>query len=829
MRRFLFILAGFLLLCPVLRAQSTRVRGRVTDASTGMPIPFASVMFAGTVTGITTDTEGFYTLETRDTASLVQVFVLGYEELTRSVHRNAFNQVDFALQPVEFGIEQVVVTPGANPAFPILEGVQRHKPRNDPDRMERYSYRTYTKMELDLANVKPRFRSKKLQRNFGFIFEHLDTSVVTGQTFLPAMISEATADYYHSKHPPLAREVIRASRISGVDDSFSVAQFTGHLHANVNFYDNFIDVFNVQFASPLSASGQSYYHYFLVDSTAQKGRKTYTIRFHPRSTSTPVLDGEVRIDSATYALMSAHVKMARGVNVNWIRHLVLENENRLVSDSLWFRSRDKIAAEFSVAYADSSKLVSFLGSREVVYTDVQLGQPIPEEILRMDNNVVLDEGVNRHEEAYWDTIRPYALSEKEKNIYRMVDSIQHVPLYRNIYTVINTIIGGYYNTKYIGFGPYYKFLSFNDQEGIRLQAGARTTTAFSKRVRLSGYAAYGFKDTGVKGGAGVEVVFNRRLTRKLDLDYRHDMLQLGAGDHALSESNILSSILARGNRERLSMVDRLRAEYEHEWRHGISNTLGLQSMHILPNPRVPMIRPDGRPVQAVDAHTLRAGMRLSFDENIVRTVFDKHYMGSRYPVLSFAATGAVKGITRNDYKYFRLDAGIRYDLELPPIGRSELYVAGGKIFGKVPYLLLKLHEGNGTYFHDPYAFSCMNFYEFASDQWVSFFYEHHFNGFILGKIPLLKKLHWRMVYVLKGVHGTLAARNNGSLPSTQAYLYFPQGMSSVRRPYIETGFGVENIFRLLRVDCIWRLTHRGPDPGQRIQDFAVNFSLRLQF
>ena len=64
----------------------------------------------------------------------------------------------------------------------------------------------------------------------------------------------------------------------------------------------------MKFASPLSNSGRSFYKYFLVDSTNVEGRKTYKIRFHPKSVATPVLDGEVNIDSASYALRSASRK-----------------------------------------------------------------------------------------------------------------------------------------------------------------------------------------------------------------------------------------------------------------------------------------------------------------------------------------------------------------------------------------------------------------------------------------------------------------------------------------------------------------------------------------
>ena len=501
--RLLASLLAALSVCTTLSAQSTRVRGRVTDAASGAPMQFVSVVFPGTTTGITTDEEGIYTLETRDTVGRVQASMVGYATQTKPLTRGGFNQVDFALEAVEFGIGSVVITPGENPAHPILKGVVRRKPQNDPDEYERYHCATYTKMELDLTNIKPRFRNKRLQRNFGFIFEYVDTSALTGQAYLPAMISETTADFYHSKrNPSLSREIIRANRVSGVEDSFAIAQFTGQMHGNVNFYANFIDIFNVRFASPLSDGGLFYYDYFLVDSMQVDGRKTYKIRFHPKRLTSPVLDGEVNIDSASYALQSASARMPKGVNVNWIKHLRLENENRIVRDSTWFRSRDRVSAEFSVTTADSSKLTSFIGTREVVYTDVRIGEPIPAEVIRMDNNVVIgDQGPeSSKDEAFWESVRPYRLSDKEKGIYSMVDSVQNVPLYRNIYTLINTVIVGYWNTKYIGIGPYYKLASFNKLEGFRMQPGFRTTTAVSRRIRLSGYAAYGTRDGMFKGG-----------------------------------------------------------------------------------------------------------------------------------------------------------------------------------------------------------------------------------------------------------------------------------------------------------------------------------------
>lgn len=825
----LIVLMAGLLGCRELHAQSTRVRGQVTDAATGEPLQFVSVVFPGTTVGITTDKQGIYSLETRDTVSRVEASMVGYVSRTQPVTPRQYNQVDFALEAAQFGIDNVVITPGENPALPILKGVIRNRSRNNPAEYERYSCATYTKMELDLTNIKPHFRNRRMQKNFGFIFDHIDTSALTGQPYLPAMISEAVADYYHSRQPALSREVIRGSRVSGVEDSFTVAQFTGQLQGDINFYDNFIALFNVRFASPLSSMGESFYNYFLVDSLEVDGRKTYKIRFHPKRLSTAVLDGEVNIDSATYALQSASARMPKGVNVNWINHLLLENENQLLDEGVWFRKRDKVSAEFSVTQADSSKLVSFIGTREVAYSDIRIGAPIPREVLSMDNDVVIaDDEAGSRDERFWEEARPYRLSDQERGIYAMVDSIQKAPLYRNIYTILNTIIGGYYNTKYIGIGPYYKMVSFNRLEGFRMQLGGRTTTEVSRRIRLSAYVAYGTRDEDVKGGGGVELSFNRRLTRKLSLTASHDVRQLGAGQNALADNNLLSSIFSRGDK-RLSMVNRAEALYEHEWIHGLSNTLGARLQRVYGNRYVPLLRPDSSAVGSIASTAFHVGMRFSYHEKIYRTAFDKQYLGSRYPILAVGFTAGVKGLMRNDYDFYRLEGRIHYKLDLPPIGYSRITVEGGRIFGKVPYPLLKLHEGNGTYFYDAYAFSCMNYYEFASDTWLAFFYEHHFNGYLLGRIPLLKRFKWREVLVCKGVWGSLRDENNGSLPATQAVLLFPRGMSSVTEPYIEAGFGIENIFRLLRIDCIWRLTHRSPVEGQNIQNFAVNLSLNLKF
>lgn len=198
----IILLATALLYALGASAQTTRVRGRVTDAADGHPLQFASVVFPGTTTGITTDEKGIYALETRDTSTRVQASIVGYTPATQTITPGAFNEVNFALQAMEFGIDQVVITPGDNPALPILREAIRRRAENDPEQYDTYRCRTYTKMELDLTNIRPGFRNKRLQRNFGFVFDYMDTSALTGQPYLPAMISESRPTSTTASAPP---------------------------------------------------------------------------------------------------------------------------------------------------------------------------------------------------------------------------------------------------------------------------------------------------------------------------------------------------------------------------------------------------------------------------------------------------------------------------------------------------------------------------------------------------------------------------------------------------------------------------------------------------
>ena len=396
----------------------------------------------------------------------------------------------------------------------------------------------------------------------------------------------------------------------------------------------------------------------------------------------------------------------------------------------------------------------------------------------------------------------------------------------------------------MAFGPYSRLYSFNNIEGNRVSFGVRTTSELSRKFRLGGYLGYGFKDKEFKGGGSFEWMFSTQPTMKLTLSGKHDMLQLGKGKKAFNETSLLSSLLSKRGSEKRSLVNEYSMTFDWEIRPWLNTSTSLESRRIFSNAFVPMKRvhlhSDGARdtvmVNSVGSNDLRTVLRFSKDETVTRGAFRKSYLHSDYPIFTLDLLGSLKGIGKNEYSYFRSEFMIDYKLKIPPLGMSKIKLTAGKIVGTVPYPLLKLHEGNGTYILDQSSFSCMEFYEFASDTWTTLFWEHNFGGFFLGKIPLIKKMKMREVFTLKAAYGTLSKKNNGIIGnpnSSNAPMLFPAGMDMLNKPYVEMGVGLTNIFRLLRVDAVWRMTHRYKDtPAGKVKTpnrFDINIGLELRF
>ena len=820
MKRYFFFL--FLFLTFAAAAQTTKVKGSVRDAESGEPIPFASVYFDGTVIGISSDLDGNFSLETRSKEiTTLTAHLIGYESQTVTVSKGSFSEVNFLLHKDMRQLQAALVKPDDRYLRSILDRIDRARAKHDPELAEAWQTRLYSKIELDATHAEDLIDKTFLKNTLGFVLDYRDTSAVTGTSYIPIMISETTARKYHALEPAVDKEIIEGSRISGLEQDNILRQFSGSYLLKTNFYRNQISVFNLDLPSPASAAGHPFYNYFLVDSLQVDGRKTYTLRFHPkRLVTSPVLDGEMNIDAEDFAIRSVHASLASKSNVNWIRHINVDIENQRLEDGKWFGKEERLFIDFSISVSDRSKVVSFLGNRTIVYSESSFG-PFPDmEDLSAGDRVQVAEAPER-DAAYWEAARPYELTDREQGIFRMTDELKGTPAFKWTYGISNMLITGFAESKRlgIGYGPWARTVTFNDVEGLRLQAGFRTTKEFSEKVRLRGALGYGFKDREFKGDASVEVIFNRAKTQKLTVYAFKGFEQLGRGSGVLTEQNIFNSLLAKGGFNKQSMMFKASALYQHEFSPNFNATLEAQHLRLFGNDIVPLIRPDGTVADSFSVNQIHWTGRFSWEERVNRGFFDKVYIFTRFPVITVDLVAGLKGITPEDCSFYRGELTMDWRVPAGAVGFGRLHLNGGAILGSVPYPLLKLHEGNQTYFMDRSAFSCMNYYEFASDRWVTGFYEHNLNGFLLGKIPLVRRLDLREVFTVRAAWGTISDQNRLNAPYRLL-----DGMGSLDRPYVEAGVGIANIFRILRIDGFWRLTHL-----ENNRNFVINVSLDLDF
>jgi hypothetical protein len=801
-------------------SQVTRLRGNVYDAETKEPMPFVNVSIEGTSIGTITGFNGEFFIETRNQANFLGVSYLGYKPFRSEIKPGIFQTFEIYLEPETIELQEIVVVPGENPAHRVLRKIIENKDKNNPDRFDRYQYEIYNKMELDINNITEEYKSKKAFKQFQFIFDYIDTSAITGKTFLPIFITETLSDFYYQKQPQKRKEVIKANKISGVP-SESLGDFTGHMYLEFNIYDNFLPIMGKDMVSPIARFGLMYYKYYLLDSAFRGNSWCYNISFQPKRKQEATFTGNFWVQDTTFALESYKIRIAEGVNINFVSDFVADQSFVKINDTTWFPKKQELFVDFSI----TNKEYGFFGRKTTSYNNIVINPPITKDFFstQLVQETVLLEEADKKSYDEWAEIRHDSLTKRESDIYNMVDSIQEVPLYNTVIDVLNTIITGYWVKDPIEIGPYYTLFSFNPIEGARFKFGMRTSNAFSTKIMLSGHLAYGTRDQKFKYGLGALYMFDKNPRRAVGVNYLSDYEQLGVTDNAFLSDNILGSLFARETNDKLTRVNAIKTHYEHEWFQGFSNTLSFTNKVVYASETVPFQYVDDNQdtltYNSLGTTQLKLNTRFAYNEKFVMGEFERMSLGTKYPIINVNLAMGLQGVFDGEYQFYKVNVSLEHTVPLSPFGDLRYIIDVGRVYGDAPYPFLQLHEGNQTYAFDDYAFNLMNYYEFVSNRYSSLMLEHHFNGLFLNHVPLFRKLKWREIVATKILVGDLTQR-------TTDFIAFPESLNDLDQPYMEANVGVENIFKFFRVDAIWRLTYLdNPD----VLPFGIFVKMQIQF
>ena len=795
-----------------LKAQTTRVTGRVFDSETKEPLPFVNIVFKGTRVGTTSDFDGNFLLTTSEKVDSISFSYIGYIPKSKAIKNGLSQDIKVEMSVNSVALKEVVIKPGENPANILFRKVVKHKDENDIKKLEAYQYETYNKIEIDVNNISQKMKKRKLLKPFDFVFNNMDSTHKDERPSLPMFITETLSDFYFKKNPKFKKEIIKASKVAGIKNE-SVSQVLGNMYQQVNIYDNAILVIDKNFTSPLSDNGLLFYRYYLIDSLFLENHWCYHLQFKPRRKQELAFVGNMWIADTTFAVKRLEMSIPDDANINYIVALNVIQDYNLVANN-WMLSKDKLVIDFALL---DKKMMGVYGRKTTSYKNIIINQPREEKFYSKTDNLIFEEGANDKDNKFWEESRHDTLSKNEESIYHLVDTIRTLPAFKRYSDLVQTLYGGYYVYKKIEIGPLFSTYSTNLIEGSRVRLGGRTSNSFSKRFEINGYAAYGFKDEKYKGGAGFRWMLQKKPTRQmLAFNYKNDYEILGQNANAFRQDNLFVTLFRRNPLSNLTRVEQYKGLYDKEWFSGFNTKLIITHRIMTPlgstKYRFTENIVDTFKIENIKSSEIGINIRFAYGERFLDGEFDRVSLGTKSPIFQLMFTEGFKGVLKSNYDYKKIVFNIDDRIRINPIGYTNYVLEYGKIFGKIPYPLLELHPGNETFAYDFYAFNLMNYFEFVSDEYASAKLVHHFDGFFLNRVPLLRKLKLREVASARAVIGKVSEPNRQAIIfPTNLYTLNEAGYTSSlfthNKPYVEAGVGIENILKFFRVDAVWRLSY----------------------
>ena len=803
-------------------AQKTKVEGTVVDQVTGEPMPFVTVRFLNSKIGTLTDTLGKYSMETYYATDTLIFSFSGYLKVKKYVRMDETQIIDVLLPVLTTDYEEVTVkAPDEFPSTILHKKVIAHKNINNKEKLESYEYEVYNKVQLDLNNIGEKFQERDMVKRLDVIMDYLD-SADNGKNYLPVILSESVSDYYYRKTPKKKREVVKATRISGVEN-LELNQFLGDMYLDVNVYDNNLNLFNKTFISPVSNYARNFYRFYLEDSTFIDNYWCYKLTFTPKRTGDMTFVGEMWIHDTTYAVKRFTAHIAPWTNINYVQDLFIEHEFEQVAPEVWMLTSERMVADLKVT--KKTDLYGFFGRRHSTRRNFVINNEHPPNFYNSNSTVEIAEGADSRSDEYWNKVRHRPLSIQEEGIDEMVDSLNTIPFFKILKNTIYMFTTGYYPVGKVEIGDAFALFSFNQVERFRLALALRTSNAFSKRIEFGGRIAYGFGDKKFKYGGSIRYNITPKKRGMLSLYYSYDLEQIGQSPTAAAIGSTFGTLFRTGPLDKLTFVEKVGINLEKdvgkdvilyggfEWKEYVA--IG-KANYIKPNPTTGI----DDTIRRIQTTEFIARYRWAKNEEFISGAFDRRSMRSKYPIISIQGIFGVKDILGGDYNYQKIDLFIQHWSPIGVLGRIKYGLNAGYIFGTAAYPFLKVHEGNQSFWLMDNAFNKMDFFEFISDKYVAGFIENHWDGLFFDRIPLIKKAKLRLVTTARAVYGQIDPRHFAEMRLPD----FTKSFGDT--PYVEVAMGIENILKLGRVDVFWRLTHL--DPGVKVTDIEA-FGVRAKY
>jgi Family of unknown function (DUF5686)/CarboxypepD_reg-like domain len=809
-----------------LNAQSITFSGTIIDAHTKEPVSYASVYFTRSGIGKTSDSAGNFSFYISNfSKDTLVVSYVGFETFRLVIDDSSNNKtITIPLQRAA-AKNGVMVRSRINKGLFLWKKIMGKKKQYNRSNLTNYGYEAYNKLEVDIKNFKPDKAKKNfLLKPFAFVFDNID-STTEKEPFLPAYLLESVSDFAFQRNTKKFYENIKASKTIGFKNE-SITKLMGVMNQNVNIYSNYVNVMDKDFISPFNDNADVYYNFAVPDTQVLEGKKIFHFVFTPKHAGQNTFEGDAWVKGQTFQIQKINLYLGKEANINYIDRISVFQEFIPLNDSIYFLNRDKFFADFRVLGKQSLTLI---GRKTTSYRNIIINKDSITNLFKQQNIeevVKVNPNSNLQSDSAWTALRHDTLSKNEKAIYVTIDKLLQMPKFQRLQNTLKFIGTGYKTLTNYEIGPWFNWVSSNAWEGTRVRFDLGTTTGFNKHIYFHTYLAYGFTDKKFKGKAEAFWIVTRDPKRfRLHASYANDIDNGISQIGDVGQDNIFSLAIRKPNitRKFIQLQD-IRFEVFNELGKGFSSEWFISHRKYNPLKNLPLKSsfPVSNSGEALTNFEVALKLRFAYNEQFIEGDYFRYSTGTRYPVVEMMLAKGFPGIVKSAYNYTKFSASIKDFIKISPLGSLSYKIYGGKINGTLPFTFLENHPGNDIYYYSPGSFNLMNRFEYISDKYAGVNIEHNIGSGLFRFTPLTRKLKWRQFWNAKTVWGSLSAANTALNNSAGDF----KTLSG--KTYLELGTGIDNIFKILRLDFVWRVLPT-PLPENKSSRFGIFGSFQFQF
>ncbi|MCD8079938.1 MAG: DUF5686 and carboxypeptidase regulatory-like domain-containing protein [Bacteroides sp.] len=845
-----FLLLLFLLLSPAAR---TQIKGVITDSLTQEPLMYISVYYEGKGVGTISNANGEYQLETRRGWNEVTFSAIGY--MTKVVQiEPGTRELNVQLQIDDILLDEVVVKPQRerysrrnNPAVDFMRQVIAHKKEQKLEENDFYQYYKYQKMKMSINDITEESLQKGIYKKFSFLRDQVEVSPVTQKMILPLSVQETVSKTIYRKDPKSQKTIIEGMNANGIEEFFSTGDALGtvlnDVFADVNIYDDDIRLLQRRFVSPISNHAISFYRFYLMDTIRVDRHECVHLTFVPENSQDFGFTGHLYVlNDSSYAVKKCTMNLPKKTGVNFVENLDIVQLYEQLPDGNWVLTDDDMTVDLLLMKAIQGMQIQ----RTTKYTDYSF-EPIEARLFRLRGDVVKDADMMNRSEEYWASMRQVSLTRTESSMDLFMNRIERIPGFRFVIFGAKALIENYVETgtrekpSKFDFGPINTTVTGNYVDGTRVRLSGMTTAKLNPHWFASGYGAYGFRDKKWKYEGTLTYSFHKNEffpwefpKHNISATYRYDVMSPMDKFLDTDKDNVFVSFKVT-TVDQMSYIREQSLRYELELMSGFSVSALARRRNDEPTGNLYYLRNDAGRTPIHDITTTEMGITFRYapGETFINTKQRRRPVSLDAPVFTLSHTAGFNGLLGGQYNFNLTEASIWKRFWLSSWGKVDMTLRGGVQWNTVPFPLLIMPAANLSYITQKETFNLINNMEFLNDRYASLALTYDMNGKLFNRLPLIKNLKWRETFRFRALYGNLTDKNNPFKSMNNNLFLFPMRdgeftsfVMDPKVPYMEASVGIYNIFKLLHIEYVRRLTYLD-NPG--INKHGVRFMIQMIF